>query len=164
MRNPSTSWIDAGQLPSFYYSIRAGTDSRIHEYGRVYEDSEVILQNHSWIPPQIRGFWLRFTDSGTDSWILAQFMDSWITDSGTDSRIAQIHGFTYQNTVECTKIYRIANPSIQSKCFWIRTSASMKDFSDIFLNRNCRREATRYSMSSVSRSSKQTNNMTALST
>ena len=40
--------------------------------------------------------------------------DSDLTDSG--SRIlAQIHGFMNENTVECTKIHRVANPSKHTK-------------------------------------------------
>ena len=50
----------------------------------VYED--LNLQNQSWIPAQIHGFW--FTDFGPDS----QIHGFWFADSGTDSRIL-IHGF-----------------------------------------------------------------------
>ena len=49
-------------------------------------------------------------DSCTDSWIMDCNQNM---DCGTDSRIfAHIHGIMNQNTVECTKIHRVANPSL----------------------------------------------------
>ena len=96
------SWIPA-QIHRIYNKF-SDYDSRIPIHGFLHGFTDSCMDSR--IPAWIHGFWHRFSDS--DSRILMSGFLHRLTDSGTDSWIP---GFMNQNTVECTKIPRVANPS-----------------------------------------------------